>query len=69
MLTVREEREGFLWLMVRVVNVISGVLVGGGWCYQLAGWGRELLGRGRRIRGGREGMLNGRVYHDEGDEE
>ncbi|KAL8919951.1 MAG: hypothetical protein Q9208_006519 [Pyrenodesmia sp. 3 TL-2023] len=69
LLTVREEREGFLWLLVRVVNVVSGVLVGGGWCYQLAGWGREVLGRGRRARGGGEGMLNGRVYHEEGDEQ
>ncbi|KAL8899850.1 MAG: hypothetical protein Q9207_005986, partial [Kuettlingeria erythrocarpa] len=69
LLTVREEREGFLRLLVRVVNVVSGVLVGGGWCYQLSGWAREVLGRGRRGRGGGDGMLNGRVYHEEGDEE
>lgn len=44
-------------LMVRIVNVISGVLVGGGWCYQLAGWGREVLG-GRK-RESSMGMING----------
>ncbi len=60
---------GFLWLVVRVVNVVSGVLVGGGWCYQLAGWGKEVL-RGRGRGGGRgEGMLNGRVFHGDGEEE
>lgn len=70
LLTVREEREGLLWLLVRVVNVVSGVLVGGGWCYQLGGWAREVLRKGRRGRGGGEGMLNGRVYNDdEGEEE
>ncbi|KAI4183309.1 MAG: hypothetical protein L6R41_005466 [Letrouitia leprolyta] len=63
LLTVREEREGFLWLLVRVVNVVSGVLVGGGWCYQLWGWGKEVLGRGRAGRRG-DGMLNGRVWGD-----
>ncbi|KAL9596958.1 MAG: hypothetical protein Q9219_005469 [cf. Caloplaca sp. 3 TL-2023] len=63
LLTVREERESFLWLVVRVVNVVSGVLVGGGWCYQLWGWGREVMRVGRRGRG-RDGMLNGRVWGD-----
>ncbi|CAL8575535.1 hypothetical protein XPA_001454 [Xanthoria parietina] len=68
LLTVREERMSFLWLVVRVVNVVSGVLVGGGWCYQLAGWGKEVL-RGRARGGGRgEGMLNGRVFHGDGEE-
>ncbi|KAI4235698.1 MAG: hypothetical protein LQ349_002972 [Xanthoria aureola] len=68
LLTVREERMSFLWLVVRVVNVVSGVLVGGGWCYQLAGWGKEVL-RGRARGGGRgEGMLNGRVFHGDGED-
>ena len=45
-------------LMVRVVNVVSGVLVGGGWCYQLAGWAKEVLG-GRRRGGADYGVLHG----------
>ncbi len=58
LLTVSEEREGLLKLLVRVVNVVSGVLVAGGWCYQLVGWGREVLGGKRR---GGEGILHGRM--------
>lgn len=57
LLTIREERGGFLALLVRVVNVISGVLVGGGWCYQLVGWAREVMG-GRK-RSASVGMLHG----------
>ena len=58
-------------LLIRVVNVISGVLVGGGWCYQLFGWSREVLGRGRRSEPGM-GMLhggaNGSIEAEEGDD-
>ena len=60
LLTIREERGGLLALCVRIVNVVSGILVGGGWCYQLAGWGREVLGgRKRGEKGGGMGMLHG----------
>lgn len=60
LLTIAEERGGLLKLLVRIVNVVSGVLVGGGWCYQLMGWGREVVGRrGRRGDGG-GGVLTGR---------
>ncbi|MCJ1450552.1 hypothetical protein MMC28_000885 [Mycoblastus sanguinarius] len=58
LLTIREERGGFMALLVRVVNVVSGVLVGGGWCYQLLGWGREVLG-GRKRSKSEMGMLHG----------
>ena len=57
--------------MVRVVNVVSGVLVGGGWCYQLLGWGREVFGKGKRGEGGMgvlHGGANGGVGADEEDE-
>ena len=69
MLTIAEERGGFLALAVRIVNVVSGVLVGGGWCYQLVGWGREIFAGRRGGRGGGEGMLNGRVGGGGGGEE
>lgn len=59
LLDVREEREGWLKLVVRVVNVVSGVLVAGGWCYQFVGRGREVLGRKGR-KGNGEGILHGR---------
>ena len=51
-------------LLVRVVNVVSGVLVGGGWCYQLLGWAREVIGGRRRRKS--EGVINGNgTLHDE----
>ncbi|MCJ1376281.1 hypothetical protein MMC20_007523 [Loxospora ochrophaea] len=70
LLTISEERGGFLTLCVRIVNVVSGILVGGGWCYQLVGWAREILGREGRRRGksGGEGMLHGRKDEDNEDD-
>lgn len=72
LLTISEERGGFLALLVRVVNVVSGVLVGGGWCYQLWEWAKDNLGGGKRARARSvvgEGMLHGRKEEeDEGDE-
>ena len=59
-LTVLEERRGLGVAMVRIVNVVSGVLVGGGWCYALSGWARGMLAKGKGVRGGLgAGMLNG----------
>lgn len=61
LLLVSEERGSFLALLVRLVNVVSGVLVTGGWLFQLSGWAGEVLSRrrGRRARKS-EGVLNGR---------
>lgn len=53
LLIVSEEWGGFLALLVRLVNVVSGVLVAGSWCwafsdYVVETWlykkGRESLG-------------------------
>ncbi|KAF2397788.1 DUF1692-domain-containing protein [Trichodelitschia bisporula] len=52
LLLVSEESGGFLALLVRLVNVVSGVLVAGTWCWQFSDWaletwnqkGRERLG-------------------------
>lgn len=63
LITIREERGSFLALLIRVVNVVSGVLVGGGWCYQLMGWGREVLGGRKRDKS--IGMINGNSLHGE----
>ena len=64
LLTIREERGGFIALLVRIVNVVSGVLVGGGWCYQLLTWAREIAAGKRRRQS--EGMLHGNgKAHDE----
>ena len=67
LLTIREERGGLMALMVRIVNVVSGVLVGGGWCYQLMGWARNVMGGRKREKN--QGMLHGNgSLHDEDDE-
>ncbi len=58
LLIVSERRGSFLGMVVRVVNVISGVLVGGGWIFQLSGWASEVWGRRRR--GSTDGVLHGR---------
>lgn len=65
LLFVSEERGSFLALLVRLVNVVSGVLVTGGWLFQLSGWAVEVLQRRRRKS---EGVLNGRTHSTEDDE-
>lgn len=58
LLTVDESRESFLRFVVKVVNVLSGVLVTGHWCFTLTEWAGEVLGR-RRRRVNDGGVLNG----------
>lgn len=61
LLMVSETRDNLLYLIVRIVNVISGIMVGGGWIYQLWGWGKENLADSARRRANfGDGMLNGR---------
>ena len=48
--------------------MISGVMVAGGWCYQIVGLGGELWGR-KRKGGLSEGMLNGRAHVGDADDE
>ena len=57
-LMIAEEWDSFPALFIRLVNVISGIVVAGGWCYQITEWARDIYGRkGRRIDG--FGMING----------
>lgn len=56
-LTLVEEWGGFWRLIVRLVNVVSGVMVAGGWAWQMYDWGLEIWGRRQRSRGGDMGML------------
>ncbi|KAF9692824.1 hypothetical protein EKO04_009218 [Ascochyta lentis] len=55
-LSVVEEWGGFWPLVVRLVNVISGVMVAGGWAWQMYDLGLEFWGR-RARRGDGMGML------------
>ncbi|KAJ5439999.1 uncharacterized protein N7458_010997 [Penicillium daleae] len=61
LLLVSEERTGFLSLMIRLINTVSGVLVTGGWVYQISGWAGEFMGKRRRQS---EGVLTGKHYSD-----
>lgn len=61
MLLISEERSGFLALVIRVINTVSGVLVTGGWIYQISGWIGEFLIKRRRQT---EGVLTGKHYSD-----
>lgn len=63
LLVVSEQRGGILALAVRLVNVISGILVGGGWLFQLTEWAGEVVNRRRRrgSRGADYGVLHGRA--------
>jgi endoplasmic reticulum-Golgi intermediate compartment protein 2 len=45
LLLVSEEWGGFLALVVRLINVVSGVLVAGTWCWQLTDWAMEVWGK------------------------
>lgn len=58
LLIVAEQRSSLLALIVRLVNVASGVLVGGGWIFQLTGWLDVVTRRKGRRHG--SGVLHGR---------
>lgn len=66
LLIVSESRNSFLALVIRLVNVISGVLVGGGWLFQLTEWAAEVWGRraSRRRNTGMLGVSNGDLHGD-----
>jgi hypothetical protein len=65
LLTITDARGGFLAMLVRIVNVVSGILVGGGWIYQLWDFAQETTA-GRRRRGTMgEGMLHGRKEEED----
>ncbi|KAL2051364.1 hypothetical protein ABVK25_008416 [Lepraria finkii] len=68
LLTIREERGGFMAMVVRVVNVISGVLVGEGGAISWLGGRGRCLGEGGRA-GGDYGVLHGGMNGNTGEEE
>jgi endoplasmic reticulum-Golgi intermediate compartment protein 2 len=62
LLLVEESRESFLKFLVKMVNILSGVLVAGHWGFTLSEWCVEVFGRRRRVMS--EGVLNGRAGHE-----
>ncbi|RDL39153.1 Uncharacterized protein BP5553_03493 [Venustampulla echinocandica] len=63
MLTVEEIRDSFLRFMIKVVNVLSGVLVAGHWGSTLTAWAITVLGNRRRKMS--DGVLNGRAHEND----
>lgn len=64
LLTVEESRDGFLRFVVKVVNVVSGVLVAGHWGFTITEWGLRIWGRRSGRRGGK-GMLDSGKYNED----
>lgn len=63
LLIVSAQRGSLLALLVRLVNLASGVLATGGWLYWLSGWAIEVLGkRKKRVM---EGMLGQKNVEEE----
>ncbi|KAK2739966.1 hypothetical protein FQN57_006285 [Myotisia sp. PD_48] len=58
LLIVSQERGSLLALLVRLVNVMSGVLVAGGWLFKLATWTGEIIGKRNLMKS--EGLLTGK---------
>ncbi|EAQ85804.1 hypothetical protein CHGG_07057 [Chaetomium globosum CBS 148.51] len=63
LLSIVETRDSFFVFLIKVVNVVSGVLVAGHWGYRMTDWAKEVLGRRRR--GHSEGMLGRKGDHSE----
>jgi hypothetical protein len=64
LLTVHESRDGIISLLVKIINIISGVLVAGHWGFTLSDWIHEVIGRRRRSNGG-TGFLGTKEGYDE----
>jgi hypothetical protein len=60
LLTIAEEWSSVPSLFVRLVNVVSGVLVAGGWLYAMSEWAKDVRNRGKRQAGASsyEGILS-----------
>lgn len=64
LLAVNEDRDGVFVFLLKLINVLSGVLVAGHWGFTLTEWIREVIGKRRRVSGG-EGFLGTGKGHDE----
>lgn len=58
LLSVEESRDGTLQFLMKIVNVVSGVLVAGHWGYTLTEWFKEVRGRRRERSEGFIGTKN-----------
>ncbi|KAI1000590.1 hypothetical protein K3495_g7606 [Podosphaera aphanis] len=60
LLIIEESRDGFLQFLIKMVNVVSGVLVTCHWGFTLTEWGISILGKKKQGRA--EGVLDGRLF-------
>ncbi|KAI5860207.1 DUF1692-domain-containing protein [Durotheca rogersii] len=63
MLHVEEHRDSIPTFVIKVVNVLSGVLVSCHWCFTLTEWLRQVVGRRRTNRS--EGVIGAKGDYDE----
>jgi endoplasmic reticulum-Golgi intermediate compartment protein 2 len=64
LLAVVEKRDGILLFLVKIINVVSGVLVAGHWGFTISDWVKEIIGKRRRSSGG-VGVLGSKGGYDE----
>jgi hypothetical protein len=64
LLTVHESRDGILTFLVKIINIVSGVLVAGHWGFTISDWVKDVIGRRRRSSGG-VGVLGNKEGFDE----
>lgn len=57
LLHVRESRDTFIVFLLKLINVVSGVLVAGHWGFTFFEWANEVRGKKSRSHTGSEGML------------
>lgn len=57
LLAVNESRDGFLSFMIKIINIISGVLVAGHWGFTLTDWITDVTGKRRRQSSGGVGVI------------
>ncbi|KAM0226674.1 hypothetical protein ACHAP5_012346 [Fusarium lateritium] len=52
LLTVHESRDSLISFLVKIINIMSGVLVAGHWGFTISDWIHDVTGRRRRSGGG-----------------
>lgn len=63
MLAVEERRDSLMSFILKVVNVLSGVLVAGHWGFTISEWAVEAAGKRRRMRS--SGVLTGKPEEEQ----
>ncbi|KAI1823423.1 endoplasmic reticulum-golgi intermediate compartment protein 2 [Xylaria intraflava] len=64
LLAIEERRDGVLSFLLKLINVLSGVLVAAHWGFTLTEWAREAVGR-RRRGGHSEGVIGAKSGYED----